>query len=44
LIGAKKVTLNYRDTPLGSAINDLKTRTGLNITLDPNRIRIHSAR
>src|SRR5262245_34284152 len=34
----KRVTLNYVDIPLGTALNDLKTRTGLNITLDPNRI------
>ncbi|VTR96753.1 Uncharacterized protein OS=Isosphaera pallida (strain ATCC 43644 / DSM 9630 / IS1B) GN=Isop_3204 PE=4 SV=1 [Gemmata massiliana] len=34
----KKIALAYRDTPLGSAINDLKTRTKLNLTLDPARI------
>jgi uncharacterized protein YjbJ (UPF0337 family) len=35
---AKTVTLSYKDVSLGSAFNDLKTRTGLNIVLDPNRI------
>jgi hypothetical protein len=35
---AKKVALNYKDTSLGTAVNDLKTRTGLNVALDPNRI------
>lgn len=34
----KRVKLDYKDTPLGTAINDLKSRTGLNLTLDPNRI------
>jgi hypothetical protein len=38
-IAPKKLALNYRDTPLGVAINDLKARTGLNITLDTNRIK-----
>jgi hypothetical protein len=35
---AKTVTLSYKDVSLGVAINDLKTQTGLNIVLDPNRI------
>lgn len=35
LLAPKKVSLAYRDTPLGTAINDLKARTGLNLTLDP---------
>ncbi len=35
---AKRVTLDYQDMPLGSAINDLKARTGLNLTLDPSRV------
>jgi hypothetical protein len=34
----KTVALNYKDVPLGAAIGDLKARTGLNITIDPNRI------
>ncbi len=38
LLVPKKVTLTYRDMPLGTAINDLKTRTGLNITLDISRV------
>ncbi len=38
LLAPKKVSLTYRNMPLGSAINDLKTRTGLNITLDTTRI------
>jgi len=35
---AKRITPDYQDTPLGAALNDLKSRTGLNITLDPNLI------
>ncbi|MBA4189415.1 MAG: hypothetical protein C0467_15605 [Planctomycetaceae bacterium] len=35
---AKRVALDYQDVPLGSAINDLKARTGLNVTLDPARV------
>jgi hypothetical protein len=35
---AKTVALSYKDVSLGSAFNDLKTRTGLNIVLDPNRV------
>lgn len=35
---AKRVSLDYRDMPIGVAINDLKARTGLNFTLDPNRV------
>lgn len=35
---AKRVALDYHDTPLGSAVNDLKLKTGLNFTLDPNRV------
>jgi hypothetical protein len=37
-LAPKKVTLDYKDTPLGAAVNDLKARTGLNITLDPARV------
>ncbi len=37
-LAPKTVTLNYKDTPLGTAVNDLKTRTGLNITFDITRI------
>src|SRR6516162_5857759 len=35
---AKRVKLDYKNIPLGTALNDLKTRTGLNISLDPNRV------
>jgi hypothetical protein len=35
---AKRVKLDYKDIPLGTAFNDLKAATGLNITLDPSRI------
>ena len=35
---AKKLTLNYQAMPLAAAISDLKSRTGLNITLDANRV------
>lgn len=38
LIAPKKVTLTYRDMPLGTALTDLKTRTGLNIVLDTTRV------
>jgi hypothetical protein len=35
---AKRVKLEYKNIPLGTAVNDLKARTGLNISLDPNRV------
>jgi hypothetical protein len=35
---AKRVRLEYRDIPLGTAVHDLKVRTGLNLALDPNRV------
>ena len=37
-IAAKRVTLSYRDIPLGTALADLKKQTGLNIVIDPTRI------
>ncbi|VTU02225.1 Uncharacterized protein OS=Isosphaera pallida (strain ATCC 43644 / DSM 9630 / IS1B) GN=Isop_3204 PE=4 SV=1 [Gemmataceae bacterium] len=37
-LAARRVALEYRDVPLGSALNDLRTRTGLNVTLDPQRV------
>lgn len=37
-LAARRVALDYRDAPLGAALNDLKTRTGLNVTLDPARV------
>jgi hypothetical protein len=37
-IAPKKVALNYKDTPLGAAVNDLKARTGLNIIFDQTRV------
>lgn len=38
LLAPKTVTLAYRDTPLGTAVNDLSTKTGVKIALDPARI------
>src|SRR5262245_11822396 len=35
---AKRVKLEYKNIPLGTAVNDLKARTGLNLSLDPNRV------
>ncbi|HEV3437440.1 MAG TPA: hypothetical protein VG122_08775 [Gemmata sp.] len=35
---AKRVKLSYKDMPIGTALNDLRVQTGLNIILDPNRI------
>src|SRR5262245_29035979 len=35
---AKRVKLEYKNIPLGTAVNDLKARTGLNLTLDANRV------
>jgi hypothetical protein len=35
---ARRVKLSYRDMPLGTAINDLRARTGLPILLDGNRV------
>ena len=37
-VAAKTVKLNYRDQPLGNAVNDLKTRTGLNVVLDTAKV------
>jgi hypothetical protein len=37
-LAAKTVKLDYADIPLGTAVNDLKRRTGLNVTLDPDRV------
>ncbi|MCE9560889.1 MAG: hypothetical protein K8U57_02430 [Planctomycetes bacterium] len=37
-LAPKRISLDYKDIPLGTAINDLKARTGLNLTLDPNRV------
>jgi hypothetical protein len=39
LLAAKKLSLHYKDTPLGTALADLRTRTGLNITFDPEQIK-----
>jgi hypothetical protein len=38
LLAPKKLKLEYRNAPLGVAVNDLAARTGLNLTLDPSRI------
>jgi hypothetical protein len=35
---ARRVKLDYRNIPLGTAVNDLKARTGLPLVLDGNRI------
>jgi hypothetical protein len=37
-LAARRVKLSYKDTPIGTALNDLRTQTGLNILLDPNRV------
>ena len=37
-IAARNVKLDYRDIPLGTAINDLRARTGLHLVLDGNRV------
>jgi hypothetical protein len=37
-LAPRKVALDYRDVPLGTALNDLKMRTGLNLTIDPDRV------
>lgn len=37
-LAAKKVKLNYKDVPLGTAFNDLRMKTGLNLSLDPEKI------
>ncbi|MFM8270967.1 MAG: hypothetical protein ACKODX_01325, partial [Gemmata sp.] len=38
LLAPRKVALEYTATPLGTALNDLRARTGLNLTLDPNEV------
>lgn len=38
LLAPKKVSLAYRAAPLGTAVNDLSTRTGVRLVLDPARI------
>ncbi|MDB5311768.1 MAG: hypothetical protein JWO38_5970 [Gemmataceae bacterium] len=35
---ARTVRLAYKDVPLGTAVNDLRARTGLNLTLDPANV------
>lgn len=37
-LAPKKVKLDYKDVPLGAAFNDLRTRTSLNLALDPARL------
>lgn len=37
-LAAKKVKLSYKDVPLGTAFNDLRMKTGLNLSLDPEKI------
>jgi hypothetical protein len=37
-IVAKKIALDYRNVPLGQAVTDLRARTGLNVTIDPDRV------
>jgi hypothetical protein len=38
LLAAKPVKLAYRNVALGTAVNDLKARTGINLVLDPANI------
>ncbi len=35
---AKRLALSYKNIPIGTAVNDLRLQTGLNLMLDPNRI------
>lgn len=37
-LAAKKVKLAYKAVPLGTAVNELKARTGINLTLDPANV------
>jgi hypothetical protein len=37
-LAARRVKLDYKNTPLGTAVNDLKARTGLPLVLDSSRI------
>jgi hypothetical protein len=37
-LAPKKLALNYTDVPIGTAVNDLKNRTGLNIIFDHTRV------
>ena len=37
-LNVKTHKLSYRKIPLGTAVNDLKARTGINLTLDPANI------
>ena len=37
-LAAKRVKLDFKDMPLGTAINELKARTGLNVALDSTRV------
>ena len=37
-IAARRVKLDYKDIPLGTAVNDLRSRTGLHLVLDGNRV------
>jgi hypothetical protein len=38
LVAAKTIKLDYRNTPLGSALADLKAKTGVPLTLDNKRV------
>jgi hypothetical protein len=35
---AKPVRLSYKNIPLGTAVNDFKARTGINVTLEPEKV------
>ena len=37
-LATKPLRLSYRNIPLGTALNDLKSRTGINLALDPANI------
>lgn len=37
-VAAKTVALAYRNVPLGTAVNDLKARTGIPLVLDPVKV------
>ena len=38
-IATKTVTLDYTDTPLATVINELRQRTGIPVSLDPNGVK-----
>lgn len=39
LIAPKMITLDYKDTPLATVINEIRQKTGLPVSLDPNGVK-----